>query len=158
VNQAQQKLLALVTDEVASLESLHQILLQEQQALLAADITRIETLTAEKNLALDKQSDMTRQRQLFTEQHTGAHSVAALLEMAGRPEQAKALVERVGALQALADQCRDLNRSNVSLIQQRQQQTRGALQVIRQTGDDTSTYSGRGKTEATDRPRTLGKA
>ncbi|PLW68410.1 flagella synthesis protein FlgN [Pseudohalioglobus lutimaris] len=153
-----QSLLSLIDQEVASLEALHKILLQEHQALLAADVPLIETLTANKNQALDKQSDITRQRQLFTEQHAKTNSPDALQTLIARCGQAAELTERLGSLTALTDQCRDLNRENGSLIQQRQRHTRGALQVLRQTGDTGDTYSGRGKAEAKNLPRTLGKA
>jgi flagellar biosynthesis/type III secretory pathway chaperone len=153
-----QSLLTLLDEEVASLEALHAILQQEKQALLAADVPLIETLTATKNRALDKQSEITRQRQLFTEQHTRQplpYALQALIEKSGA---SPGLTENMERLTALTEQCRDLNRDNGGLIQQRQQHTQGALQVLRQTGDNGSTYSGRGKTEANNRPRTLGKA
>jgi flagella synthesis protein FlgN len=157
MDQAQQ-LLSLITGELTSLEALQRILQQEQQALLAADVTSIEALTAQKNRALDQQSDITRQRQLFTQQHAGVNSIAALQHMATRLGMAQDIAGPLKKLQVLADQCRNLNRDNGRLIQQRQQHTQGALQVLRQSGDAPATYSGRGKTEAANRPRTLGKA
>jgi flagellar biosynthesis/type III secretory pathway chaperone len=58
----------------------------------------------------------------------------------------------------LAQRCHESNRDNGRLILERQKQTRGALNIIRQTENSPSTYSGQGKATEQGSSRSLGKA
>lgn len=153
-----QQLLAMLESEASSLEALHAILLEEHEGLLGQDISVIERLTQSKSRALDAQTDITRQRQQLVARYTDQTNPAPLQTLTATLGQPETILKQIARLEAMARECEQLNRNNGRLILQRHQQTQGALQVLRQTGDSTDTYSGRGKTQAAGASRTLGKA
>lgn len=154
----EQQLLSILESEATSLEALHTILLEEHEGLLGPDIAAIERLTQSKSQALDAQTDITRQRQQLVAQYTDQTNPAPLQTLTATLGQPETLLKQIARLEAMAQECERLNRTNGRLILQRHQQTQGALQVLRQTGETTDTYSGRGKTQAAGASRTLGKA
>ena len=153
-----QQLNTLLAHETECLLQLLDILGQEHAALLAGDIDGIEHATAIKNEALASQAQVTESRQHLVSLSSFDNSEAGLQELIAHCENSEQIGDAYTRLNALALQCRAGNRTNGRLIMQRQEQARGALNVIRQTGSTTPTYSGQGKTMAAQATRSLGKA
>jgi len=153
-----QQLSLLLGQEIACLQQLLGILTQEHDSLLAADIDAIERITAAKNQALETQANATLERQNFTAQHTFDRSNEGLLQFIATCENSNSLLAAFDHLTSLAQQCSDINNSNGHLIRQRQMQTRGALNIIRQTEVSAPTYSGQGDTSDVPATRSLGEA
>ena len=154
----EQQIAALLNHEVASLDRLQDVLKQEYDALLSADIEAIERATSGKNLALKTQADATQARQRLTISSSFSGTEEGLQQLLASCDNREQLVPLYSRLVSLAKQCHASNRTNGRLIMQKQQQTLGALNIIRQTNSDAATYSGQGKTMATGATRTLGKA
>ena len=157
MNQEQQ-LASLLSSETDCLQQLLDILKQEYEALLSADIEAIEQATTAKNLALAAQAEITQTRRNMTIQASFSGTNEGLQQLIATCENQRELSAAFSRLSSLAQQCQTSNRSNGRLILQRQQQARGALDIIRQTDPNTPTYSGQGTATASQDTRTLGKA
>lgn len=156
--QSHRQLRSLLDQEVENLQSLHTILQREYDALLKADAAAIEQGAALKNQALSIQSHLTENRRRWLSSAPGQATEIRLAEYVQDYGDAglQALFTR---LSDLAEECHTLNRTNGRLIAQRQQQTLGALDILRHTDSTNTTYSLTGKTSPADPTgRTLGKA
>ncbi len=153
-----QELYTVLNHETVCLQQLLDVLEQEHKALLAADVDSIEQATAIKNAALAAQAQASQSRQHLVSQSACDNSEEGLRQLIARCDNVEQLGDTFFRLNTLAQQCQAMNRSNGRLIMQRQEQARGALNVIRQTSGATPTYSGQGKTMATQATRSLGKA
>ncbi len=157
MNQEQQ-LASLLSNEIDCLQQLLGILKQEYEALLNADIEALEQATAAKNLALAAQAEITQSRRNMTIQASFSATNEGLQQLIATCENQQELTASFSRLTALAQQCQTTNRSNGRLILQKQQQARGALDIIRQTDPNTPTYSVEGMATDSQDTRTLGKA
>ena len=154
----EQQIASLLSNEIDCLQKLLNILKQEYDALLNADIEAIEQATAAKNQALAAQAATTQSRRNMTIQASFSGTNEGLQQLIATCENQQELSASFSQLTSLAQQCQATNRSNGRLILQKQQQARGALDIIRQTDTNTPTYSGQGMTTASQDTRTLGKA
>ncbi|MFT4518790.1 MAG: flagellar biosynthesis/type III secretory pathway chaperone [Halioglobus sp.] len=157
MNQEQQ-LASLLSNEIDSLQKLLGILKQEYDALVMSDIEALEQATADKNFALAAQVEITQRRQNLTIQASFSGTDEGLQQLIDTCENRQELQTSFSSLSSIARECHTTNRSNGRLILQKQQQARGALEIIRQTDPNTPTYSGQGTTKASQDSRTLGKA
>lgn len=153
-----QQLLSILNQETSGLQQLLVALKQEHNALLAADIEAIETTTVTKNQALEAYSKTTNTRRLHVAKHTSDPSDESLRQWVDRTENNSELVVAFSLLVQLAQECQESNRNNGRLIATRQEQARGALNIIRQTDTLPPTYSGQGKAAPSSSTRTLGRA
>ncbi|HDY82119.1 MAG: hypothetical protein DRQ65_00235 [Gammaproteobacteria bacterium] len=154
----EQQLASLLSREINCLQMLLDILNQEYNALISADINAIEQATTAKNQALATQAEITQSRRNMTIQSSFSGTNEGLQQLIATCENQKELSASFSLLSSLARQCKITNRSNGRLILQKQQQARGALDIIRQSDHNTPTYSGQGKTTAILDTRSLGKA
>lgn len=152
-----QQLASLLARELTSLQGLHELLDQEYTALVNADVGALEQITPKKNQALAEQAVLTQSRRDFAAQ-SAAGAGATLEQLIASVDNPEELSTALARLTALARQCQEANRTNGRLILQKQQQARGALEIIRQTENSSPTYSGLGKTTETQDSRSLGKA
>lgn len=162
------QLASLLAREVDCLERLHATLKQEHLALTHANVeidshvdTAVENLeknTQTKNATMAEQADLAAQRGQFLLAHNYENSNAGLLKCIAESNDAPALENSLQALGALAAECQQQNRENGRLIMQKQQQTQGALNILRQNDGGGATYSGKGIAATRDDSRTLGKA
>lgn len=153
-----QQLAALLSNEVDCLDKLLGILRQEYEALLNADIEALEQATAAKNHALAAQAEIIQSRRSLVIQTSFSDTNEGLQELIASCDNQQELSASFSRMSSLAGQCQTINRSNGRLILQKQQQARGALDIIRQTDANSPTYSGQGTTTASQDTRTLGKA
>lgn len=153
-----QQLSGALNHEADCLQRLLDILKQEHDALLAADIDAIERVTASKNQALAVQLEAESTRHRLLSQSSIDITDEGLLLLIAKCDNREQLTDSVSHLNSLTQLCRASNRANGRLIMQKQEQARGALNVIRQTSSAAPTYSGQGKTTATQANRSLGKA
>ena len=154
----EQQLSGALNHEADCLQQLLDILKQEHEALLAADIDALERVTASKNQVLAAQLDAESTRHRVLSQSSFDSTDEGLRQLIAKCDNREQLNDSVSRLNSLTQQCRANNRINGRLIMQKQEHARGALNVIRQTSNTASTYSGQGKTTATQINRTLGKA
>jgi flagellar biosynthesis/type III secretory pathway chaperone len=148
----------LLDAEIACLQSLLAALEQERQALKDGDLDSIEQATAAKHRALGNQQAATLARQDFATLCGIAGDTRSLRQQIATSGEHLALNPLQDALHQLAARCHDLNRANGRLIHQKQENTRTALGILRQT-EANPTYSSHGDTPAiSGKPRTLGKA
>ena len=152
------KIKSLLDREVTCLEKLRDILKDEYKALVSADLDALGHATSAKNAALAAQADASRSRESLTAGSAGSDEESALRELIDSCENREQLNESLSELDYLAKQCHTQNRDNGRLIMQKQKQAKSALDIIRQTEDTTSTYSGYGKSTDTSATRSLGKA
>lgn len=153
-----QQLAALFDRELVCLRQLRDVLGREQQALLEVDVLALEQATREKNQVLVEQVELARQRQEFSDRAGISDDNDALQAFFSGCENRAELVECRTALQALARQCHEANRSNGRMIAQKQQHTQGALGILRQVEPAAPTYSGDGDAQGGRSSRLLGKA
>ena len=153
-----QQLASLLSREVDCLQALLSILNTEHNALLSGDVEAIEQITTKKNQALANQANTSLARQQFARQLTGSDSEQSLRDYITTASNRPELEACHASLLALAKQCQDENRINGRLITQKQQQAQGALNILRQTDNNPTTYSGHGDTSSQQSGRTLGKA
>jgi flagellar biosynthesis/type III secretory pathway chaperone len=154
----EQQLAALLDREIECLEMLLGVLKQEHDALINADIELIERATITKNHTLAAQAEAIQARQNMTMQSSFGGTTNGLLQLIPTCENQEELSTAFSRLSSLTQQCQTNNRANGRLIQKKQEQARGALDVIRQTDHVTPTYSGQGKTTTKQDSRSLGKA
>lgn len=153
-----QQLVSLLRLETTHLQHLLDALELEFESLKSGDVEAIEKSTQAKNKALAKQAEATLSRQRFVATTTANDSEAGLQQLITHCENSAELSEVYEQLTSLATQCQNTNRINGRLILQKQQQTRSALNIIRQADNETSTYSGQGGNVSNTPSRTLGKA
>jgi len=152
------QLAALFDGELACLRQLHDSLSREYEALLAADAPGIERATQAKTRALADQVKLTQRRQEYLG-HAGFEATSQDLDAGIRGcDNARQLLDLRSELSALGQQCHDANRVNGRLIAQKQQQTLGALKILRQADQNPSIYSGAGGSVDGSSNRLLGKA
>ncbi len=155
---SEQQLAASLDREIECLEMLLGVLKQEHSALIDADIEAIERATITKNHTLAAQAEAIQARENMTMQSSFSGTTNGLLQLIATCANQEQLSTAFSYLSSLTQQCQTSNRANGRLIQKKQEQARGALDVIRQTDHDTPTYSGKGKTTANLNTRSLGKA
>ncbi|NND68022.1 MAG: flagellar protein FlgN [Halioglobus sp.] len=156
--QAQEQLRGLLDQEVENLQSLHNILQREYNALVNAEIEALEQVTVLKNQALSIQAGLTNNRGRLVISILGSAEEDRLAQYVAASGDAQ-LENLFSRLSSLAQECHELNRTNGRLIAQKQQHTLGALDILRHTDSTGSTYSFSGKTDSADQSgRTLGKA
>tara|TARA_R110002110_G_scaffold405241_1_gene624181 strand:- start:15378 stop:15863 length:486 start_codon:yes stop_codon:yes gene_type:complete len=148
----------LLQNELEALRRLADVLQQEQQALLDNDVPAIEVATREKNDALAQQADGAARRADALATLGFVAERQTLRSFLERAADADELLALQGALNDLAAQCHEDNRNNGRLIAQRQQQSQGALKVLRQMDGAAPTYSGSGDAVESGASRLLGKA
>ena len=144
--------------ELACLRQLHGSLRREYEALLAADSAAIELATQAKTQVLSSQADLTRRRQEYLGQagfEATSHGLDCLIRSCDNTGQ---LLDMLSELSALGQQCHHANRVNGRLIAQKQQQTLGALNILRRADQSPATYSGAGGAVDSGSNRLLGKA
>lgn len=154
----EQQLSGTLNHETDCLQRLLDVLKQEHEALLAADIDAIERVTTSKNQALAAQLEAESTRHKLLSQASFDNTDDGLRQLIAKCDNREQLNGFVARLNSLTQLCRASNRINGRLIMQKQEHARGALNVIRQTSNAEPTYSGQGKTTATQANRTLGKA
>ncbi|GAB5453033.1 MAG: hypothetical protein Hals2KO_33610 [Halioglobus sp.] len=156
--QAQLDLHRHLDQEVLNLQAILDVLRQEHTALTEADVDAIERITASKNQLLSIQLELTQSRRRLTHAVCGSateESLGQYIESSAQP----GLTQSYSRLQELAAECNLANRTNGRLITQRQQHTRGALDILRHTDSTAATYSHAGKSATEGQAgRTLGKA
>lgn len=152
------QLLSLLEAETTSMQKLLGILKREYDALLSADIAALEQITAEKNAAIAAQSQATLERQNATTAASYSGTDLGLEQLIDTCENREQLREYFSNLMLLARSCQTENRNNGRLIIQKQRRAKGALDVIRQSEDNTPTYSLQGKASDSLETRSLGKA
>lgn len=156
--QVEEQLHGLLNQEIENLQALRGVLHQEYEALVNADISAIEQLSETKSLVLSTQAQLTDSRRRLVQNTSGNGSDENLEQFIASCDNHD-LMQTFSRLTALAMQCNVSNRTNGRLIAQKQQQTRGALDILRLTDSATSTYSNAGKTSGNEQAgRTLGKA
>lgn len=155
---SEQQLASLLDLEIECLEMLLGVLKQEHNALINADIEAIERVTITKNQTLATQAEAIQARQNMTMQSSFSGTTNGLLQLIPTCANQEELSTAFSRLSSLTQQCQTSNRANGRLIQKKQEQARGALDVIRQTDHKAPTYSGQGKTTTNQDSRSLGKA
>lgn len=153
-----QQLASLLNHEIACLEQLLAILGREFESLTSSDINAIETATNDKNVALAHQAKSTLTRQQFVASSSYEDSDEGLQQLITTCDNHTELAAIYAQLTSLAQQCHGTNRTNGRLILQKQEQTRSALNIIRQADNHSSTYSGQGDAISNPSTRSLGKA
>jgi len=131
--------------EVDSLQHLQDILQRENRALVAADVTAIESLAGEKSTQLSHQAELWHARQALLRDAGIAATETALQAFVTATAERDALQHALSHIAELAARCREDNRGNGRLIAQRQRRAQGALDILR--GADTpgtDTYSNTG--------------
>jgi flagellar biosynthesis/type III secretory pathway chaperone len=126
---------------------------RERHALLANDVTGLETVTAAKGEAAERMADLG-QRLERLRRDCGATAVEVLVARDG----SNAARDRWAALTTLADQCLRANQANAALLASRQQQIRAALGVLQPASAGQAVYGRGGHTGYHDGPRLLGQA
>lgn len=152
------QLLSLLDNETSSMQKLLDILKREYNALLAADVDELEKVTAEKNEAIAAQTQATQERQNATSAASYSGVDLDLEKLIDTCENREQLTEYFSNLMILARACQTENRNNGRLIIQKQRRAKGALDIIRQSENNTPTYSVQGKASDTLETRSLGKA
>ena len=147
----------LLRAELTTLQALAGALEGEHLALLATDVAALETATATKNAAIAAHREQQAQRLAWmqTAQLAPDTPLDDLVSAAGGGAAARQLQAE---LAALAADCQDSNRRNGLLILRLQEQTRGALDVLRRDESGTDLYSLSGAREHRSDSRSLGKA
>ncbi|MEH6616199.1 MAG: flagellar protein FlgN [Porticoccus sp.] len=153
-----QQLASLLNHEIACLEQLLAILDREFESLTSSDISAIEAATNDKNLALARQGKSTLTRQQFVTSSSYEDSDKGLQQLITTCDNHTELATIYAQLTSLARQCHSTNRTNGRLILQKQEQTRSALNIIRQADNNPSTYSDQGGSITNPSTRSLGKA
>ena len=152
------QLAALLDSELTCLRHLHDALMAEQEALLAADAPAIEQGTIAKNRALGEQVELIQHRQDFLLEAGFEATSAGLADCIRGCANATWLEDASSELNTLLQQCHEANRLNGRLIGQRQQQTRNALNILRQAEQAPATYTDAGSAANTGPSRLIGKA
>ena len=156
--QLQDQLTHLINEEIDCLQRLLGILHMEQQALSSDDISVIERTTTAKTEALSEQQSLIEMRSKLVTDASFSDTPEGLYQLVESCDNAEVLETHLTTISTLSSECYYKNRSNGRLISQRQQVTRGALDVLRQADNNTATYSGHGTAANADHSRTLGKA
>jgi flagellar biosynthesis/type III secretory pathway chaperone len=125
----------------------------ERNALLANDVSSLETLTLAKGQAAERMASLG-QRLERLRMDSGAAGIDALIASDG----SDAARDRWAALTTLADQCLRANQANAALLASRQQQIRAALRVLQPASASQAVYGRGGHTGYHDGPRLLGQA
>ncbi|MCB1679433.1 MAG: flagellar protein FlgN [Halioglobus sp.] len=144
--------------EQDSLQRLRDVLSRERRALLEADVPALEAATAEKHRALQQQAEAVARRRDYLQRAGFADTAQGLTDCIAGCDDHSQLRAVQAALQTLARTCRDANRDNGRLISRKQQQTRGALDILRRSDGAAPTYTGGGNAVAAASGRLLGKA
>lgn len=153
-----QQLSGALTHELNCLEQLLDVLKLEHDALCCADIKALERATVAKNEALAAQLGAESAREKILSDWSFDSTWGGIKQFIAKCDNREQLSGFLSRLQSLTEQCHANNRINGRLIRQKQDQASNALNVIRQTGNTESFYSGQGKTTATQINRSLGKA
>lgn len=156
--QQAQDLAAILSREIDCMQRLLDVLKKEYTALINTDVGNLEQATTVKNAALAEQAELSKLRGQFLTSASYSDSLEGLQSFIADCAPSQELETALVSLTALAQQCQINNRENGRLILQKQEQTRGALSVLRQTEQSSTIYSGQGIADVTDSSRTLGKA
>lgn len=155
---AQEELTALFDREITSLERLLEAIAYEHDTLLGSDVAALEQATTAKNQSLQAHQQLAQERSQLLLKHGYSDDQAGLQACLENCDTTDTLTSALAKIRQLAERCQEDNRSNGRLIQIRQEQARGALNILRQSGDQSTVYSGQGKAALSEDSRTLGKA
>ncbi|MEM1404356.1 MAG: flagellar protein FlgN [Pseudomonadota bacterium] len=157
MNNPQQALEHLLTQELATLAVLKAILDEESSALLADNAESLEQITERKNNAIAAHAAQQTQRVQWMAS-AGIPSNAGLTDAVAIAGSTPRLESLRADLTSLAEECAGLNRHNGGLIRRLQERTQGALNILRGNENHGDVYSLSGAKAPQGGSRTLGKA
>lgn len=150
-------LLELFNDDIGTAKQLLELIDNEFQALSDRDLTRLQTILADKQplLALLDQHGKIRSQLLLDMQLTADRS--GLQTLAERSSQGAELLASGDALNALLESCQAANLRNGRLIRSGQASTNSMLGILR-GGETPSLYDSRGSAARIAQQRPLSQA
>ena len=157
MNNPQQALEHLLSQELATLAALKAILDEESTALLADNSESLEQITERKNTAIAAHATQQTQRIQWMA-GTGIPSDVGLTDAVAAAGSTPQLESLRTELTSLAEDCAALNRHNGGLIRRLQERTQGALNILRGNESQGDVYSLSGAKAPQGGSRTLGKA
>lgn len=150
-------LLELFNEDIGSAEQLLELIDQEFQALGDRDLSRLQSILAEKQPLLAQLDQHGKKRsQLLFELHLTADH-AGLQTLAARSAHGPELLARSDALAALLERCQTANLRNGRLIRSSQASTNSLLGILR-GGETPSLYDSRGSAARIGQQRPLSQA
>jgi flagellar biosynthesis/type III secretory pathway chaperone len=132
---------ATIEASLAGLRQLHDILLEEQQALLSDQPEALEQIVRQKSESLEQLEHSIQAREQILEQAGLPGGMVGAQQFAHEHFAAEELHEDADALLSLSNEVRDLNIHNGKLTLARERTTREALGILTGRPQDNDTYS-----------------
>ena len=147
MDEVQGRFLALLKQEEAALDELHELLKKEMSALKAHNTELIDELINSKNSLLNKLGMLDKQRQLYVEnEHNMLHSDNTFTN------QINLLSEEI---KSSLDKCKHQNKINGGIIEMSQLFNKKMLDIICGNSDQETTYSAEGKNNSRNNQHSL---
>ena len=147
MDEVQGRFLALLKQEEAALDELHELLKKEMSALKAHNTELIDELINSKNSLLNKLGMLDKQRQLYVEnEHNMLHGDNTFTN------QINLLSEEI---KSSLDKCKHQNKINGGIIEMSQLFNKKMLDIICGNSDQETTYSAEGKNNSRNNQHSL---